>query len=86
MVALGCDRVQQVALVQAGSGPDLVHDGYSHRPVAVEGSSRDASDMNSPERQQANIERVCREHGWTPEWYVDAEGHKSARTVNNRPG
>jgi len=48
--------------------------------------TRDNDDKNSPERQQANIERVCQEHGWTAEWYVDAEGHKSARTVNNRPG
>lgn len=48
--------------------------------------TRDETDKDSPERQRANIERVCEENGWTPEWYEDAEGHKSARTVKNRPG
>jgi DNA invertase Pin-like site-specific DNA recombinase len=48
--------------------------------------TRDATDKDSPERQRANIERVCQENGWTPEWYEDAEGHKSGRKVNNRPG
>ncbi|MCL4237625.1 MAG: recombinase family protein [Anaerolineae bacterium] len=48
--------------------------------------TRDETDKDSPERQRANIERVCQENGWTPEWYEDAEGHKSARTVKNRPG
>jgi DNA invertase Pin-like site-specific DNA recombinase len=48
--------------------------------------TRDEDDKNSPERQRANIERVCQENGWTPEWYEDAEGHKSGRKVNNRPG
>lgn len=48
--------------------------------------TRDEDDKNSPERQRANIERVCAENGWTPEWYEDAEGHKSGRKVKNRPG
>ncbi len=48
--------------------------------------TRDEDDKNSPERQRANIDRVCAENGWTPEWYEDAEGHKSGRKVNNRPG
>ncbi|NLF79241.1 MAG: recombinase family protein [Chloroflexi bacterium] len=48
--------------------------------------TRDETDKDSPERQRANIERACQENGWTPEWYEDAEGHKSARTVKNRPG
>jgi len=48
--------------------------------------TRDEDDKNSPERQRANIERVCQENGWTPEWYEDAEGHKSGRKVKNRPG
>jgi DNA invertase Pin-like site-specific DNA recombinase len=48
--------------------------------------TRDATDKDSPERQRANIERVCAEHGWVPEWFEDAEGHKSARTIKNRPG
>ena len=48
--------------------------------------TRDGDDKNSPERQQANIERVCQENNWKPEWYVDAEGHKSGRKVLNRPG
>lgn len=48
--------------------------------------TRDASDMNSPERQRANIQAACDRNGWIPEWYEDAEGHKSGRTVKNRPG
>ena len=48
--------------------------------------TRDASDTNSPERQRANIQTVCDRNGWLPEWYEDAEGHKSGREVKNRPG
>lgn len=48
--------------------------------------TRDENDMNSPERQRANIEEVCLRHGWDMEWYEDAEGHKSGRHVRNRPG
>ncbi len=43
-------------------------------------------DTNSPERQRANIQRVCDREGWIPEWYIDADGHKSGRQVKNRPG
>src|SRR5258708_931306 len=43
-------------------------------------------DMDSPERQRDNIERVCQAKGWTPEWYQDAEGHKSGTKEHNRPG
>ncbi len=48
--------------------------------------TRDESDMNSPERQRANIQTVCDRNAWIPEWYEDAEGHKSGREVKNRPG
>lgn len=48
--------------------------------------TRNAEDMDSPERQRDNIERICREKGWTPEWYQDAEGHKSGTKEHNRPG
>jgi len=48
--------------------------------------TRDGSDIASPERQRANIEALCERRGWTPEWYVDAEGHKSGRHEKNRPG
>ena len=48
--------------------------------------TRDENDKDSPERQRANIERICEDNEWTPEWYEDAEGHKSGRTVKNRPG
>ena len=48
--------------------------------------TRDGDDKNSPERQKANIERICEEHGWSPEWYEDTDGHKSGRKVQNRPG
>lgn len=43
-------------------------------------------DMDSPERQRSNIERMCAAKGWTPEWYQDAEGHKSGTKEHNRPG
>lgn len=47
--------------------------------------TRDTSDTNSPERQRANIQTVCDREGWTPEWFVDAEGHRSGRYEANRP-
>lgn len=46
----------------------------------------EANDTDSPERQRANIRKICDQNGWTPEWYVDADGHKSGRQENNRPG
>ncbi len=48
--------------------------------------TRDASDVDSPERQHANIEAVVARYGFIPEWYQDAEGHKSGRQEKNRPG
>ena len=48
--------------------------------------TRDADDLNSPDRQRANIENVCKANSWTTEWYTDAEGHKSGRYEANRPG
>ena len=48
--------------------------------------TKDESDRQSPERQRANIQRICDREGWIPEWYVDADGHKSGREVKNRPG
>lgn len=47
--------------------------------------TRDADDMNSPERQRSNIEAVCVKYGWVPEWYEDVSGHKSGRHEKNRP-
>ena len=47
---------------------------------------KDAKDMVSPEIQRRNIERICEAHEWTPEWYEDAEGHKSGMYEKNRPG
>jgi hypothetical protein len=49
-------------------------------------STKDESDRQSPERQRANIQRICDREGWIPEWYEDADGHKSGRYVKNRPG
>ena len=48
--------------------------------------TRDANDTNSPEWQRANITAICQKNNWTPEWYQDADGHKSGRTEKNRPG
>src|SRR3977135_2124892 len=45
-----------------------------------------ANDMDSPERQKANIESLCAFRGWIPEFYTEAEGHKSAFYEENRPG
>lgn len=47
--------------------------------------TKDASDLTSPERQEANIRAACDKHGWTPEWYRDIVGHKSATKEANRP-
>jgi len=47
--------------------------------------TKDESDANSPERQKDNIQRICDQHGWTPEWYEDTDGHKSATSEKNRP-
>ena len=48
--------------------------------------SKDEGDANSPERQRANIQIVCDQHGWIPEWYEDTDGHKSGTQEKNRPG
>lgn len=48
--------------------------------------SRDESDLNSPERQRANVQAECDRRGWKPEWYEDVEGHKSGTKEENRPG
>jgi len=47
--------------------------------------TKDASDLTSPERQRSNIEAACKKYGWSPEWYEDAKGHKSATKEENRP-
>jgi DNA invertase Pin-like site-specific DNA recombinase len=47
--------------------------------------TKDASDLTSPQRQRANIQAACDKHGWIPEWYEDAKGHKSATKEDNRP-
>ena len=47
--------------------------------------TRDDDDSNSPERQRANIQAVCDEKGWQPQWYEDTGGHRSGRSVTNRP-
>lgn len=47
--------------------------------------TKDENDTNSPERQRANISALCESKGWTPEWYEDTGGHKSGRSVKNRP-
>ena len=48
--------------------------------------TRNPNDMDSPERQEENIRRVCERNGWIPEWYRDTDGHKSGRYETNRPG
>jgi DNA invertase Pin-like site-specific DNA recombinase len=62
----------------------------SERKVALcyvhQSYTRNAADIDSPERQRANIEAVCKAKGWIAEWYQDAEGHKSGTKEKNRPG
>lgn len=48
--------------------------------------TRDETDHISPERQRSHIQVVCEANGWTPEWYEDAEGHRSGMHEKNRPG
>jgi hypothetical protein len=48
--------------------------------------TRDESDQVSPERQRAHIQAVCEANSWQPEWYEDAEGHRSGMYEKNRPG
>jgi DNA invertase Pin-like site-specific DNA recombinase len=48
--------------------------------------TKNESDRQSPERQRANIQRICEREGWIPEWYEDADGHKTGTQVKNRPG
>lgn len=43
-------------------------------------------DKASPERQRKLAEELVRSEGWEVEWYEDADGHKSGRFVENRPG
>src|SRR5258708_7169356 len=47
--------------------------------------TRDGREMNSPGRQKDNIQAICDINGWKPEWYQDADGHKSGRSEKNRP-
>ncbi len=65
-------------------------DALSHlSPIALcyvrQSFTRDNNDLNSPERQRANIQAVCDREGWSPLWFFDAEGHKSGRYEKNRP-
>lgn len=48
--------------------------------------TRDGKDMHSPERQRDLILAECERNGWTPEWYQDADGHKTGTKEKNRPG
>ncbi len=47
--------------------------------------TQNASDLTSPERQKANIQKACDRYGWIPEWYEDTTGHKSGSKEQNRP-
>lgn len=46
---------------------------------------RGESDLYSPERQRRNQAAWCELHGYEPEFYVDAEGHRSGRSEARRP-
>lgn len=47
--------------------------------------TRDEDDNNSPKRQRHNIQRVCEQNGWIPEWYEDVGGHRSGTSEDKRP-
>lgn len=70
--------------------PRMIKSSQVPRTIALcyirQSFTRDASDTESPERQRNNIQRICDKYGWTPEWYQDAEGHKSGTKESNRPG
>lgn len=55
---------------------------YIRRSVIKVGDKTD-----SPEKQRAACELICREKGWLPEWFQDAEEghHYSGRSEENRP-
>ncbi len=59
------------------------------QPIALcyvrQSLTRHANDMDSPDRQRANIQAICDRKGYMPEWYQDTEGHKSGRFESNRP-
>ena len=39
--------------------------------------TKNESDLKSPERQKANLQAACDKYGWIPEWYADADKHKT---------
>src|SRR5690606_6032633 len=47
--------------------------------------TKDEADLKSPARQRANLEAACEKYGWIPEWYQDADKHKSGTKEDNRP-
>lgn len=47
--------------------------------------TRDEDDNNSPKRQRHNIQRVCEQNSWIPEWYEDVGGHRSGTSEDKRP-
>jgi hypothetical protein len=48
--------------------------------------TKSKQDEVSPKRQRAHIQDVCDANGWQPEWYLDADKHKSGMYEKNRPG
>ena len=44
------------------------------------------NELDSPERQRANIEAVCAKRGLKIEWFEDVDGHRSGTSEKNRPG
>src|SRR5271166_2110971 len=69
--------------------PDKGH-AFGQRRVAVgyvrQSYTRNGKDMESPERQRANIQAVANHYGLDLELYEDADGHKSGFTEKNRLG
>lgn len=47
--------------------------------------TKNESDLKSPERQKANLQAACDKYGWIPEWYADADKHKTGTKESNRP-
>ncbi len=45
-----------------------------------------ASEADSPERQEANCRAFCERKGWLPAFYYDVDKHKSGTQEKNRPG
>ncbi len=62
-------------------------EGYRHLALCYVRLSyaRDEAALNSVDRQRANVLALCEQLGWTPVWFEEPQGHRSAYREDNRP-